>query len=110
MSYQGDAIDGQPGAPGMLADSLRARRVILAVDLAFNVGNIAAYPAHLRHVSENRDRAPGNGVEILPRERRDRPFNNVTRHWLLLHHGSNLFEALPHALLAGRVRQQATQL
>ena len=53
--------------------------------------------------------APSDRVEILSRKRRDRPFDNVSWHWLL-HHGSNLLEALMHALFAGRVREKATEL
>src|SRR5438270_10574201 len=72
-SNKGHAVDGHPGAPRVLVNSLRARRVILAVYLALNIGNITADPTHVRHICENCDRAPSSRVEILSRERRDGP-------------------------------------
>ena len=57
---------GKPRAAGVLADGFGARGVVLAVDLAVDIGDIAAYPADVRHPGKRRVRSPSGFVQ-LPR-------------------------------------------
>ena len=77
----GDAVGGQTRPPRVFANRLDARGVVLAVDLAFDVRDVASDPAHVGHAGERGDRSPAGRRQLFTRETRNGSFDDVTGHW-----------------------------